>query len=771
MKKLKLISISIIITFIFSCQAEKENLTKLSKANYDFSQPDYIPISTWYSGGKARAPMLSDITENSEQEWRKDLQQIKDLGFNTVRTWVEWAHCEPKEGQYNFENLTLLADLAQEIGLKFIIQLYVDSAPDWVGKKYPDGMYEAQNGTKVKSQSAPGFCTDHPGVKESVRNFITETAKIASQYANFHGWDLWSEPHIVNWAYINYVPNVQFCFCENTKSRFRNWLKNKYQNLEELNKAWYRNFDNWKDVDPPRFGTILSYTDFIDWKNFIYEKLADDLGMRYAAVRRADKYHVITSHAAVPSIFYTPYNGYGATDDFLMAEKVDYYGTSLYPKHNHPSRHWESWKFMIAVDFSRSANWKNKGIYVGELQAGKGTIGLNIGNPITPGDHRIWMWSAISKGAKAINIYAYYPMSSGYESGGYGLINLDGSLTERAIEAGKTAKIINDNKDLFLNSEPVKSEIAILYNPLAQMVGGEQRHTTWDMHQLSLFGYYRIFAENNIPVDFIHRRDLENEDISQYKLLIVPYPLMFTEKAANKIKSFVENGGCAVAEARLAWNDERGFAAGVIPGMGLDKVFGVRELKIEMKDNFDMKMISSTSLFSKISSNNNLKGTSFAESFEVYENGKTKVIAILDDGSPCIVANSYGKGKTLAVGTFLGMANHQKPDKNNQQFLLNLVDWANIQRPLQSSHDGKTETFVEIKLCKSESGYILFVINHGESEQNVVTMIQTSKDGTYSVYDLIKNKTSLITSKNSQLIVTSVVRSRDVKVFKIDSEQ
>ncbi len=107
--------------------------------------------------------MLSEITENSGKEWQKDLQQIKDLGFNTVRTWVEWAHCEPIEGEYNFANLELLAELAQELGLRFIIQLYVDSAPDWVGKKHPDGMYEAQNGTRVKSQAAPGFCSDHPG--------------------------------------------------------------------------------------------------------------------------------------------------------------------------------------------------------------------------------------------------------------------------------------------------------------------------------------------------------------------------------------------------------------------------------------------------------------------------------------------------------------------------------------------------------------------------------------------------------------------------------
>ncbi|HXL00094.1 MAG TPA: beta-galactosidase, partial [Dysgonamonadaceae bacterium] len=64
----------------------------------------FFPFSVWYSGGKARAPMLSEITTDSEEEWRADLQQIKDLGFNTVRTWVEWATCEPEPGKYNFDN-------------------------------------------------------------------------------------------------------------------------------------------------------------------------------------------------------------------------------------------------------------------------------------------------------------------------------------------------------------------------------------------------------------------------------------------------------------------------------------------------------------------------------------------------------------------------------------------------------------------------------------------------------------------------------------------
>ncbi len=138
---------------------------------------NFFPFSVWYSGGKARAPMLSEITTKSEQEWRTDLRQIKDLGFNTVRTWVEWAACEPEPGKYNFANLHLLMRLANEVGLKVFIQIYVDSAPDWVAQNYPYALFEAQSGDKVHPQSAPGACTDNKAVEDAVLNFILKQLK------------------------------------------------------------------------------------------------------------------------------------------------------------------------------------------------------------------------------------------------------------------------------------------------------------------------------------------------------------------------------------------------------------------------------------------------------------------------------------------------------------------------------------------------------------------------------------------------------------------
>src|SRR5512140_3493422 len=104
------------------------------------AQPaDFFPVGVWYSGGKARAPMLERVDATSEQRWGNDLDQIKSLGFNTVKTWVDWATAEPQPGQYRFENLDLLLKLAQQRGLHVVVQIYLLSALDWVGKRYTYG--------------------------------------------------------------------------------------------------------------------------------------------------------------------------------------------------------------------------------------------------------------------------------------------------------------------------------------------------------------------------------------------------------------------------------------------------------------------------------------------------------------------------------------------------------------------------------------------------------------------------------------------------------
>src|SRR4051812_5607144 len=208
-KMKKLLTLAIMLVMVCAVGAAPRSGQKPANAvsTTALPAPTFFPVSAWYSGGKARAPMLSDIDGKSEQQWREDLRKIKGLGFNTVRTWVEWAKNEPREGEYHFENLDLMLKLAQEEGLKVVIQVYTDSAPQWVGRKFPDGKFMSQGGQVVPSQAAPGYCFDHPGVRQAMLKYFQEAARHAIKSPAFYAWDLWSEPAVMNWALPNYMAN------------------------------------------------------------------------------------------------------------------------------------------------------------------------------------------------------------------------------------------------------------------------------------------------------------------------------------------------------------------------------------------------------------------------------------------------------------------------------------------------------------------------------------------------------------------------------------
>jgi beta-galactosidase len=677
------------------------------------------PIAVWYGGGKARAPMQESNARANREAWKKDLEQIRELGFPAVKTWVEWASSERTESKYDLDNLEQLLELADETGLRVIIQVYVDSAPDWVGEKFPDARFVAQNGDAIPSQAAPGFCTDHPEIAKRVAAFYRAIAGRAVKHRSFYAYDLWSEPHIINWAIINYIPDAQFCFCKHTIAKFRAWLERKYGTLQNLNIAWYRGFERWEQVEPPRFGTILSYSDFIDWKNFISDKLADDLRERRAAVRSVDDRHPATSHAAAPCIFTSPFGGDGTPDDWKMAAAADFYGTSIYPKHSSAAAPWSTLRRAGALDFIRSSGIRNNGFYIGELQAGFGTTGVKVGESVTPEDMEDWIWTVTARGARSISLYAYYPMSSGYESGGYGLIELDGTLTPRSRRAGSIAAILNRHADFFLKARPAAAAAAILYNPAAHLVGGEQSGGIRGGVRDSLFGYYRTFFDRNVPADFVHVMDLESGNWGKYKLLIVPYAIMLSSKAAAEIERFVAGGGRVLAEARTAWNDERGWATPIIPGGGLHETFGCRELEVRPKSKTLIRLTAPLIQSTGASATPPVEfGGAIYEEVLRTIGMSAKVIGTFEDGAPAVVLNQHGKGAAIFVGSFPGVAHEAQQSPGFDQFMGQVLQWAGITPPVVA-RDASGKTLPEIRLMHSEEGRLLVVFNRDATERKL----------------------------------------------------
>jgi beta-galactosidase len=698
----------------------------------------FFPMAVWYGGGTARAPMLESDPIAKKEIWRKDVRQIRALGFNTLRAWVDWASAEPDEGKFDFRTIETLADLAHEEGLRLVVQVYVDSAPDWVGQKYPDAHFVSISGEVMPSESAPGYCFDHPGVRAAMLGFYSRLAEAMKAKPAFLGWDLWSEPHVINWAYATWSPSAEYCFCPYSVVRFRDWARTKYGSLDTLNKAWYRRLKSWDEVRPNRLGTILSYTDFIDWRMFIREKLADDLAARYGAVKSVLPDKVATSHAAIPNLFTSPRAGDGSPDDLKMTEAVDYFGTSLYPKHSMPVGRDPAWRGAL-LDFAKSTGYARKdGFWIGELQAGFGTIALHVSSTVTPEDESIWIWSALARGAKAVNVYAYYPMSSGYESGGFGLIELDGTITARARTAGAVAAAVDRNQELFLNARPIAADVAIVYNPLSYMVGG--RRPLWgggdegplaSIEEDSMLGPHRALFPTNVPIDFIHVDQIVKGEASRYKLIYLPYPLMLSQPVTAALIEWVRSGGTLVTEARAAWNDERGYATAVIPGSGLSEVCACREEAVRTTPSGKSEMTAGPGV-PGVKEGTLLRGSVYEELL-VPQSDRGKVLARWAGGKPAMIASTFGKGRMLTIGTFFGAAYQNDRDAALASFFQGLLDWAQITRPVTAT-DG-----VEVRILESGRDRIALVFNHGN--EAVAPTIRIDRIGTATARDLMSGAT------------------------------
>ena len=730
---------------------------------------DFFPVAVWYGGGKARAPMLERIDGTTDERWGRDLDQIKAVGFNTVKCWVDWATAEPKPGEFHFESLDLLLRLAQARGLRVIVQVYLDSAPDWVGERYPTGRFVDRSGAVIDSEAAPGFCIDHPGVHlETVRflQALSADANRASQGPSaLFGWDVWSEPHVINWAEFPYLTNPEFCFCPNSQRRFRSWLKAKYQTLDALNAAWYRRFGRWDEISPPRASTILSYTDYLDWRTFIDDKLAEDLKTRVDAIRSADSTHAITSHAAVPGLFTSPTDGFGEPDDWKMSANADFFGTSLYPKHSESARPWPYPQLAAALDFTRSAGRSNgKGFWIGELQAGQGVTGTRIADPVSPHDEQFWMWQVLAHGAREIAVYAWYPMSSGYESNGYGLINLDGSLTDRARAAGSVARVVAGHASDFLTARPAPASVAILYNRLSSMVGGAEPSLSklGNAERNSLMGLHRAFFEQQIPVDFVHPADVAGDRVGQYKILFLPFPVMLSRDVAQGVARFVENGGTAVAEARLAWNDERGFSSDVVPGAGLAEVFGAREKVIQPAETPQF-VIDAAADLPGLAPRQAVSAEAFEEDLEPRPGAR--VLARFPNGAPAIVENSHGRGKAILIGSFPALAYQRQHDASIKRLFIALARKAGVPADVEVSGSGSQE--VEVRRLIGDRVELVLVFNHSTAPAEATISLRPSWP-TGPARDVVTGRAVELSQREGKAVLRRTLAGGEILVLRLE---
>ena len=633
-----------------------------------------------------------------EQDWARDHKTAARIGMNTFRHWFMWSAIEVAPGKYDWRDYDRMMDLAAQNGIKVVIAEFVTAAPEWAFRQYAHARYRGSDGGVLESSIGgssatggfPGLCLDNPDVRAAAERFLTALAEHYRNHPALLGYDLWNEN-----TFNGGSPARMYCYCEATKRKLREWLRNRYQTVEETGRVWNRySYTSWEDVEPPHnFG---GYPESLDWLQFRIDDAFDLFHWRVELFRKLDPKHMIIAHGVAGTLESLPSS---AHDEWRSAAEVDTWGFTFIASRKGD----EPWKQFQAVDLVRGGA-RGKPFWHAEAEAGPlwmqpQVIGRAREDGRIPDENDVRLWNLVScaGGATGILYPRWRPLLDGPLFGAFGAFGMDGSVTPRAEMAGKFAHWANANPDLW-KSRPVQGDIGLVFVPESELFNYVQQGST-NFYAESIRGAYQAFFDSNIQADFVAL-----DDIAKYKIIYLPYPVMLNTGSAGKLRTYVEQGGTLISEGLPAYFGDHGRAGTVQPNLGLDRVFGAIEHYVE----FTPDLLDNLTLDVQGQS---VSGRYFLQDYEV-KGGKAA--GHYANGRIAAVENHYGKGRTLLIGTFpgAGYALHHSP--GSKAFFAGLLKFANVEPKVRRDNES-----VQARLHTGAGGNYLWAVNPSRKEVSV----------------------------------------------------
>lgn len=669
----------------------------------------------------------------ARDQWARDMENMKKMGMNTIRAWLVWNAIEPVEGEIDYDYITTFLDTAKQNELNVGFLFHLHACPMWAIQKYQKYFYVDENSLPFEpaprpntpSGGWPGLCYDHDEVREMeervIRGVIAETKK----YDNVAFYEPMNEPH----QWIDYVKPVNgiFCYCDASVAKFRNWLRAKYGDISALNDAWgyfYRSFD---EVRPPRW--TPSFSDYADFRLFNMDNVAAEITFRSNIIRECDNKPVI-AHAWGGGAVTCANLGAMAFDDWKNAKVFDKWGYSAFP---------QTLNDASALGMGSAATRcaaDGKEYWQSELGAGIRNINLSCLGRMDDNTFTGLTLESLRQGARGLLYWQYRKERFGPEFAGYSMTDNAGGPTNLSRCAEKVGRVFTQNEDIFMNSRIAKSEVAVVFSIRSYLA---QWSATWkkDNKQCvdSLNGYFRMFWEENIPVDIIHEDQMW--ELSRYKMIVLPSSFAISPSMAKRLEKYVEGGGMLISDPYFGMFDECFRLSYEVPGYGFERVFGCRQ--------DDMGTRGSVTLTSSTDANKTYKldGNYFTES---YRDVTGEVLYTYENGTPAVIGNRYGRGYAVMSGVNLGLPYSNRTliaddiisrDQSNastaaKAIIMSLCEQAGVKGNLCSCPGLKASVLT------SDAGTAVILINSNSAEaRGTVTL-----DSTYaSVRSLLGNAT------------------------------
>ena len=561
--------------------------------------------------------------------WKEDMRIFKDARINSATINVfSWAKIQPSEETYNFTELDEIIDMLSRENYDIVLATSTGALPAWMVKRYPEVARTDYEGRHHKFGQRHNACPNSPVFQK----FASRLAgKLAERYGD--------NPHVTCWHISNEYGGE--CYCENCEKAFRVWLREKYQTLDELNKAWNTEFwghtiydwdevvlpnalgDGIEDAAEPHMTAFAGIS--IDYCRFNSDGMLNNFKMEKEAIRRYDKETPITTNMM---------GTFKGLDYFKWAKEMDVISWDNYPAYDTPwslvamrhdlMRGLKDEPFMLMEQTPSQQNWQP------------------YNSLKRPGQMRAQSYQTMAHGADTIQFFQLRRSVGGCEKFHGAVIAHAGTENTRVFrEVKQLGEELEKLSDIIPGSAN-EAQVGVIFDwdnywaleytsgPSISLKYVDQIHR-----------YYQYFYEKNIGTSMIP----VDADFSKYKMVVAPVLYMVKPGMKEALEEYVKNGGIFVTTymSGIVGESDNVYLGGY-PGP-LKEMAGVWVEEIDALAPEQHNVVTfkdgSQSTCKIVCDLMHLEG---AESLGEYAED-------FYAGMPAVTRHNYGKGKLYYIGT------------------------------------------------------------------------------------------------------------------------
>ncbi|MBB6118344.1 beta-galactosidase [Nocardiopsis algeriensis] len=508
------------------------------------------PAPLWFGG------------DHNPEQWpeetlAEDLELMRRAGVTLVTVGVfSWSLLEPREGEYDFGWLDRVMDRLHGAGIRVSLATPTASPPPWFTLAHPDAMPVGAEGTRLVHGSRDTYDVCAPAYRQAS---VRITRALAERYGDHPALALW---HVHNeygtWTWSDHCARA-----------FRDWLRRRHDTLEELNRAWTtafwgQHYSAWEQVLPPRATQYLANpAHVLDFRRFLSDEMLDHFLDQRDVLRARTPDVPVTTNLA--------FGDWVPVDQWRWAEHVDLVAIDDYPDRPGGSGDEQT---AFAADLARS--WADRVPAGGRpwllMEQAAGVVYTGgLTRPKAPGEIARHSLSHVARGSHGAMFFQWRASRGGAEQWYSGMVPHAGPESRIFREICELGEVLGRLAEV--RDADVLADAAVVWDPESWWAMGAASLPSKDLDYLEAVRQaHRVLWRSGRTVDFVR----PDRDLPQVPLLVVPSLYLLSDRAAERLARWTEDGGTLVVTYMSGIADPTGTVrTGGYPG-ALRDLLGIR---------------------------------------------------------------------------------------------------------------------------------------------------------------------------------------------------